>query len=51
MHFLLYDDLPIVDAHHHLWELVGDLTHRWMTGGEHANQGDDSAFRRTPACV
>lgn len=43
----LYDDLPIVDAHHHLWDLEGDLTYPWMTSGEHAYQGDNSAFRRT----
>jgi predicted TIM-barrel fold metal-dependent hydrolase len=46
MHFLLYDDLPIVDAHHHLWNLEGDITYPWMTSGEH-DQGDSSAFRRT----
>ena len=43
----LYDDLPIVDAHHHLWDLEGDLSYPWMTSGEHAYQGDNSAFRRT----
>lgn len=43
----LYDDLPIVDAHHHLWDLEGDLAYPWMTSGEHAYQGDNSAFRRT----
>ena len=42
----LYDDLPIVDAHHHLWDLEGALTYPWMTNGEHAYQGDNSAFRR-----
>ena len=47
MHSELYDDLPIVDAHHHLWDLEGDLTDRWMTSGGHAYQGDKSAFRRT----
>lgn len=43
----LYDDLPIVDAHHHLWDLEGDLTYPWMTSGEHAYQGDNSAFQHT----
>ena len=43
----LYDDLPIVDAHHHLWDLEGCLAYPWMTSGEHAYQGDNSAFRRT----
>ncbi len=43
----LYDPLPIVDAHHHLWDLEGDLTYPWLTSGEHAYQGDNSAIRRT----
>ena len=46
MHSQLYDDLPIVDAHH-LWDLEGDLTYPWTTNGELANQVDNSAFRRT----
>ena len=62
MHSQLYDDLPIVDSHHDLWDMDGDLTYPWMTSGEYAYQGDSSAFRRTylstgvlprygPACV
>ncbi len=47
MHVPIYDDLPIVDAHHHLWDLEGALKYPWMTSGEHAYQGDNSAFRRT----
>ena len=47
MHSQLYDDLPIVDAHHDLWDMQDDLTCPWMTSGEHAYQGDSSAFRRT----
>lgn len=47
MNSTLYDDLPIVDAHHHLWDLQGHLTYPWMTSGEHAYQGDNSAFRRS----
>jgi len=43
----LYDDLPIVDAHHHLWDLEGDLTYPWLTSNEHAYMGDNSALRRT----
>jgi predicted TIM-barrel fold metal-dependent hydrolase len=43
----LYDPLPIVDAHHHLWNLEGELTYPWLTSGEHAYQGDNSALRRT----
>ncbi len=42
-----YDPLPIVDAHHHLWDLEGTLTYPWLTSGEHAYQGDNSAIRRT----
>jgi hypothetical protein len=26
MHSQLYDDLPIVDAPHHFWDMEGDLT-------------------------
>ena len=63
MHSQLHDDLPIVDAHHHLWDLDGNLTYPWMTSGEYAAyQGGSSAFRHTylsqeyrrdtgPACV
>jgi predicted TIM-barrel fold metal-dependent hydrolase len=43
----LYDDLPIVDAHHHLWDLAGDLTYPWHTNTEHSYMGDNSALRRT----
>ena len=43
----LYDDLPIVDAHHHLWDLEGDLTYPWLTSNEHAYMGDNSALRRS----
>ncbi|MEZ5855686.1 MAG: amidohydrolase family protein [Hyphomicrobiaceae bacterium] len=43
----LYDDLPIVDAHHHLWDLDGGLTYPWHTNTEHAYMGDNSALRRT----
>ena len=46
MHSQLYDDLPIVDLHH-LWDLEGDVTCPLMTSGEHTDQGDNSAFRRT----
>ncbi len=44
----LYDDLPIVDAHHHLWDLEGSgLRYPWHTNGEHAYHGDNSALVRT----
>jgi len=45
----LYDDLPIVDAHHHLWDLEGPISYPWLKPGssEHAYQGDNSALRRT----
>jgi hypothetical protein len=41
-----HDDPPIVDAHH-LCDMEGDLADPWMTSGEYAYQGDNSAFRRT----
>ena len=43
----LYDPMPVIDAHHHLWDLDGDLTYPWHSSGEHAYQGDNSALRRT----
>lgn len=43
----LYDPLPIVDAHHHLWNLEGDLAYPWLTNGEHSYQGDNSSLNRT----
>src|SRR5215510_13507913 len=42
-----YDDLPIVDAHHHLWDLEGDLIYPWLANDEHAYMGDNSAVRRS----
>jgi predicted TIM-barrel fold metal-dependent hydrolase len=41
------DDLPIVDAHHHLWDLEGALRYPWLTNNEHSYLGDYSAFRRS----
>ena len=41
------DDLRIVDAHHHLWDLGGPLRYPWLTSGEHAYLGDYSALRRS----
>jgi predicted TIM-barrel fold metal-dependent hydrolase len=41
------DDLPIVDAHHHLWDLDGSLRYPWLTSNEHSYLGDYSAFRRS----
>ncbi|MBV9249346.1 MAG: amidohydrolase family protein [Acetobacteraceae bacterium] len=40
-------DLPIVDAHHHLWDLEGALRYPWLISGEHAWLGDYSRIRRT----
>jgi len=40
------DDLPIVDAHHHLWDLHGTLRYPWLESGEHAWLGDYSRLRR-----
>ena len=45
----LYDDLPIVDAHHHLWDLEGPISYPWLKpgSGEHSYMGDNAAIRRT----
>lgn len=43
----LYDPLPIVDAHHHIWELDGPMPPLWLFNTKHAYQGDNSAIRRT----
>jgi predicted TIM-barrel fold metal-dependent hydrolase len=40
-------DLPIIDAHHHLWDLEGALRYPWLTSGEHSYLGDYSRLRRT----
>lgn len=41
------DALPIVDAHHHLWDLDGPLRYPWLTHPEQNWLGDYSAIRRT----
>ena len=41
------DDLPIVDAHHHLWDLDGPIDYQWLRHPEHNWLGDYSAFCRT----
>ncbi len=43
----MHDPLPVVDAHHHLWDLEGTIAYPWLTTGEHAYMGDNSALRRT----
>lgn len=45
----LYDDLPIVDAHHHLWDLDGPIKYPWLKpgSGDHSYMGDKSALCRT----
>ena len=43
----IHDDLPIVDAHHHLWDLEGQLRYPWLTSGEHSYMGDYSSLRRS----
>lgn len=40
-------ELPIVDAHHHLWDLDGDLRYPWLESGEHKWLGDYSRLRRS----
>ena len=45
----LYDDLPIVDAHHHLWDLEGPVHYPWLTQPDphHSYMGDNSSLRRS----
>ena len=38
--------LPIIDAHHHLWDLHGALRYPWLISGEHMWLGDYSRLRR-----
>lgn len=41
------DDLPIVDAHHHLWDFSSEFKYDWLTGATYANHGDTSAIQRS----
>jgi predicted TIM-barrel fold metal-dependent hydrolase len=41
------EDLPIVDAHHHLWDLDGPIRYPWLESGEHGYLGDYSRLRRS----
>jgi predicted TIM-barrel fold metal-dependent hydrolase len=41
------EDLPIVDAHHHLWDLESSLRYPWLISGEHAWLGDYSRIQRS----
>ena len=41
------EDLPIVDAHHHLWDLESDLRYPSLQTGEHIWLGDHSRIGRT----
>jgi len=45
----MYDDLPIVDAHHHLWDLEGPIAYPWLkeATSQHDYMGDNSALRRS----
>jgi predicted TIM-barrel fold metal-dependent hydrolase len=43
----LKDDLRIVDAHHHLWDLEGAIRYPWLTPPYESRHGDHSAFCRT----
>lgn len=40
------DDLPIVDAHHHLWDLSGTLKYPWLFSTEHGYLGDYTRLAR-----
>ena len=41
-----WSELPIVDAHHHLWDLSGPLSYPWLTHPEFAWLGDYSTLGR-----
>ena len=41
------NDLPIVDAHHHLWDLDGPIRYPWLFSGDHTFLGDYSRIRRS----
>ncbi|MGI4800729.1 MAG: amidohydrolase family protein [Janthinobacterium lividum] len=41
------DPLPIIDAHHHLWDLSGSLRYPWLDHPETNWLGDYSAIRRS----
>ena len=41
------DDLPIVDAHHHLWDLDGPIRYPWLDPAAHSRFGDHSRFCRS----
>ena len=45
----MYDDLPIVDAHHHLWDLEGPIRYPWLSHADphHSYMGDNSSLRRS----
>jgi predicted TIM-barrel fold metal-dependent hydrolase len=43
----LKDELRIVDAHHHLWDLEGSIRYPWLTEPHASRHGDHSAFCRT----
>ena len=40
------DEVPIVDAHYHLWDLEGALRYPWLSSGEHRYMGVCSRLRR-----
>ncbi|WP_417514491.1 hypothetical protein [Minwuia sp.] len=42
-----FDPLPVIDAHHHIWDLAGDLRYPWLSSNKHSYQGDNTAIRRT----
>jgi len=40
------EDIPIVDAHHHLWDLSGKLKYPWLFSTEHGYLGDYTRLAR-----
>ena len=44
----LYDPLPIVDAHHHLWDLEGQIRYPWLAlDATYSHMGDNASLKRT----
>jgi predicted TIM-barrel fold metal-dependent hydrolase len=43
----LQANIPIIDAHHHLWDLQGHINYAWLVHHEHNWLGNYSAIQRT----
>ena len=44
----LYDPLPVVDAHHHLWDLEGQISYPWLAlDAQYSHMGENASLKRT----